>query len=299
MGKIGVLGDFMLDAWGQGVVTRLSPEASVPNVDNPAETYSIGGAGNVCAQITALGCQAYAYGVVGMDEDGDRLLSMMEGVSSGLCQVSDRCTTKKLRILDQHGRQLLRLNYESTQCIGKSVWECIYNALLSDVDKLDALIIEDYGKGVLCSDTIQSVISLCNSSNVLTFVDPKDNFWEYERTFLIKPNEKEYVSALKKKPSGILHLPAKYTLVTMGGKGMHLYGPGIMRYIPAYSVDVADYTGAGDTVIAALVVEYLQHGEIIKACEVANLAASIAVTKHGVVPVSIEELEEARNEMGV
>ena len=279
--SIGVIGDVMLDVWLSGIAARLSPEAPVPDISDIEDRMSLGGAGNVAANITALGASCTLYTAIGGAVNGYSVSDIMHlcnksRISLKHISTTDRCLTCKIRIM-ANGVQVCRLSRESSADIPQPIQE----QLQASIEAHDAIILESYDKGVLTSSVIRHILNM----GVPVMVDPKHKHWtEYQGATIFKPNEKEMRAA-----EGLLQPVTEHAVVTLGNRGMLVDGV----QIPAHKVDVADATGAGDTAIAMLTLEYLRTGEIMEAAKMANLACSIVVQKHGTAQVSIQELSDA------
>lgn len=305
--RIAIIGDVMLDAYMIGSVTRISPEAPVPIVGLSSKENRLGGAANVALNIVSLGAVAIICSVIGKDEDGDILIKLLkeEGINSfGLLQSEVRKTTVKTRIIGNN-QQLLRIDSEQTNQI-EAIDE---NNLLDKIDTLlqegiDAVIFEDYNKGVLTQKVINEVIHKCNALNIPTTVDPKkDNFFEYKNCTLFKPNLKELKEGLNVSFSiqdkvsfenAVLQLNEKlnntYTFITLSEHGVFIQSEDEKKYIPAHIRTIADVSGAGDTVISVATLCLSIGLHIEQVASFANLAGGLVCEKSGVVSVDREQL---------
>jgi D-glycero-beta-D-manno-heptose-7-phosphate kinase len=248
--KVAVIGDVMLDTYWWGHVERISPEAPVPVVAVDKKEYRIGGAGNVALNIAAMGAQAYALTVLGKDDDGDRLLGLLEQRhinSHYVVQTTDRVTTNKIRIMSRN-QQMMRLDEETTQDIGTELEDQLLYAFdqLVAAESPNVVILEDYNKGVLTPRVIQRVIAVCQEQGIITAVDPKrKNFFAYQGVDIFKPNLKEVKEALNIIVEGSLEallkdihlqltdkLRHRISFVTLSEKGVFYQSNGHAAIIP-------------------------------------------------------------------
>ncbi len=300
--KILVIGDIMLDEYLWGNVERISPEAPVPLVDIERESVSPGGAANVAANILSLGGDPILIGVVGNDIDGERLrevLSDMDIDDSGIFTISGRPTTRKTRVIaeDQH---LVRFDREERTDVGEETRREILSFMMERRKEFEAILIEDYDKGLLNKEIIGKIMS--DFGDLVITVDPKiENFFYYRNATLFKPNRKELEIAMGKKLlpeniGGIVrelkeNLGCKNLVVTLGEEGMFVVGEDGEWEIPHKAkVEVYDAAGAGDTVISALTLSVAAGASIYESALIASYAAGLEVGKVGVVPVKKEEL---------
>jgi D-beta-D-heptose 7-phosphate kinase/D-beta-D-heptose 1-phosphate adenosyltransferase len=308
---IGVLGDFMLDVLLRGEATRISPEAPVPVVlmnERTAAQGFPGGAGNVAANIAALGGKAVPFGVVGKDESGQRLCALLEGLrisTHTLVQEPRRVTPHKIRIA-AHQHQLLRLDFERPENISSRTANLLAHSVARWARRLDALIISDYRKGTVTPELCSQVKALARQRRLPLFVDPKPDAPEVCRhATAVAPNlhEAELMvgHSLRARPqleAGgrrlLAELDCSYLLITRGAQGMTLFeAGGAIHEISNVPRPVYDVTGAGDTVLAVLALAYASGMAMVDAAKLANLAAGCVVLKFGTAEVSPEELLEA------
>ncbi|MGH9470728.1 MAG: bifunctional heptose 7-phosphate kinase/heptose 1-phosphate adenyltransferase [Terriglobia bacterium] len=308
---VGVLGDYMLDEFLRGEATRISPEAPVPvvRVDNQdaAEAYP-GGAGNVAANIAALGGTAIPWGAVGDDESGRRLVDLMEQRSircETLIREAGRSTPRKIRIV-AHQHQLLRLDFEAPRPISPGASARLVRSFTRRVSRLDALIVSDYQKGSVTPELCERLLPVARSRRVPVFVDPKPANAEAGRlATVVTPNlrEAEQMGGIPMRTPQQLEsggeslrekLACEYLLITRSGQGMTLFGPGgLVKEIPSVPSPVYDVTGAGDTVIAVLALACCSGAAMEEAAEIANFAAGRVVLKFGTCQITGAELLEA------
>lgn len=310
--KILVIGDLMLDRYFFGKVNRISPEAPVPIVDINREESRPGGAANVALNIIAMGGDAAICGVVGTDKDGEKLGELLEAAninSEFIFADHTRRTSSKIRIIgnDQH---TLRVDREDRHLLGQEITERILEALENSVGNFDAIVFEEYDKGMLRPDLISRITGFAEAAGIPVAVDPKyDHFWAFTGVTLFKPNLKELNDAMQSACSGSDmkcltdaisslrdKMPHQMTLVTTGADGMvGMDKDGEAFHIPAKLRKVRDVSGAGDTVIAALALGLAAGVDLKSTAFVANIAGGLVCEEVGVVPVSPERLQEEIN----
>jgi D-beta-D-heptose 7-phosphate kinase / D-beta-D-heptose 1-phosphate adenosyltransferase len=305
--RILVVGDLMLDRYLWGAVERISPEAPVPVVHIDHATDSAGGAANVAMNLSALGCTVSAAGVVGSDESARQLLAMLRnsGVeTSSVVSLPDRPTTLKTRILAGQ-QQMLRLDLEKARELSDETRLLLLSRIEEQMIGLSAIILSDYGKGVLDDNICQTIILKARQLSIPTFVDPKGIHYEkYAGCNAISPNRMELAAAAAtdgrnldalleagkqlRSRLGIGHL-----FVTLGELGIALIDSrGIYRF-PAQAREVFDVSGAGDTVIATLAASWVSDLALDDAVQLANLAAGIVISRLGTAPIVKHELKAA------
>jgi len=302
-----VVGDVMLDRYWHGPADRVSPEAPVPVINVQHTEHRPGGAANVALNLVSLGAQCTLVGLVGSDEAGTELEQTLSaaGVRCDFVRVPEWPTIVKLRLLAQK-QQLIRADFEApapdygaSERIGT-----LQNRVERHLREADLLILEDYDKGTL--EDPQALIHAAIGYAVPVLVDPKMKpLGVYARSTVIKPNEKEFAFAVTgdahrmpdKMGESALDLCESLQLeglvVTRGGEGMEVCGGGEVRHLPARPVEVYDVTGAGDTTAAALALCMALGWPLIDCARVANVAASIVVSKSGTAPVTGPELRTA------
>ncbi|TXI83656.1 MAG: D-glycero-beta-D-manno-heptose-7-phosphate kinase [Crocinitomicaceae bacterium] len=306
--KIAVVGDVMLDAYLRGGVHRVSPEAPVPIVSLEKQEERLGGAANVALNLVALGAEAIICSVIGNDRDGNRLIEILEeqGISAkGIVQSADRKTTVKTRVIGNN-QQLLRIDSEQTDDINAFEQQTIVERIALLLESgIDALIFEDYNKGVLTASVIQQLITICQKNGILTTVDPKKkNFLAYQGVTLFKPNLKELKEGLDIQFSmdgrtdfefAVNQLEAKLqneiTFITLSELGVFIKKADDQKYVPAHVRNIADVSGAGDTVISVATLCLTIGLPIQEIAEIANLAGGLVCEKSGVVSIEREQLK--------
>jgi len=304
--KIAVIGDMMLDCYFWGDVKRISPEAPVPVVEIDDEFFRFGGAANVALNIHSLGGVPFPLGIIGNDNDG-RVFSELinqNGIDfTGLIVDESRPTTTKSRVIagNQH---IVRIDKESKQYISKKIENELLNKLEDEINSLDAIILQDYNKGVLTPSLIETIIRLGKKKDVIITVDPKfNNFFKYENVTVFKPNRKETEDVfgikmvdnedISKAGFKLLDkLKADYVLLTLGEKGIALFekGKNGEKRIPTKARKVADVSGAGDTVISTLTIALSSGAEIEEAAYLANYAGGLVCEEVGIVPITKSKL---------
>ena len=310
-----VIGDLMLDKYIYGQVERISPEAPVPILNVLREENRAGGAANVAMNLLALGIKTTICGVIGKDFQGLGLIELLikQGFNTEtILPITNRITTTKTRIIAQH-QQMLRIDNETTTPLQptESI-EFAKKIIMALETKPDAIILEDYDKGLLNKELIQTLVKEANRLNIPAFVDPKfKHFFDYEDVTVFKPNLKELKQALNLSFSNTdmlaiqdaieqlrKKMPHKITLVTMNQNGVLVCAENEeFTHIPAHIRKIVDVSGAGDTVIAVMAAGLVSKLTVVQATALANLAGGLVCEKVGVVPIDKAELMiEAKNE---
>jgi D-beta-D-heptose 7-phosphate kinase/D-beta-D-heptose 1-phosphate adenosyltransferase len=300
-----VIGDVMLDHFVIGRVDRISPEAPVPVVAFDHEEYRLGGAANVAHNIVALGGTALVVGVVGADADAARLASDFDALGigvKGLVTDPDRCTTRKLRVVTTRNQQVARIDYERDGEVSGPVEQTIIAKVQELSATADAILISDYLKGAISAAVAQAAAAAARARGIPLLVDPKVPHVEYySGATLITPNhhEAEAITHMRIRTAEDASAAAKRirervacecVLITRGEHGMWLLDRDVEAELPAEAREVADVTGAGDTVISALALGLASGATLTDAARVANRAAGIVVGKFGPATVSLDEL---------
>ena len=303
-----VIGDVMIDAYLWGNVQRISPEAPVPIVSVDKKEQRMGGAANVALNLKYLGANPIIASVVGTDEIGDVFISLMEKRNlsvKGVLRTEERKTTQKTRVISD-GQQLLRIDDEISNTLSENLIEKFLQRIerLISEENIDIIIFEDYDKGVISKDLISAVVEMATKASVLTCVDPKkENYNFYTGVNLFKPNFKEFTEGIKKEIAkndiDTIFLEAKkiikekkyqYLMVTLSEHGVFISDGESYHIVPAELRQIADVSGAGDTVIsvaALLLASSLNMQEIAK---YSNIAGGLVCEKVGVVPIKKQEL---------
>lgn len=302
--EVAVVGDIMLDRYFWGAVHRVSPEAPVPVVDIDDESFHLGGAANVATNLAGLGIRPLLCGVVGNDASGKVLTQLVEqgGLDTdGIVVDNGRPTTVKTRVIGNN-QQIVRLDRETREHVSEDVVEKVV-ALLASRPMLRAIVMEDYDKGLLSPQLITRVMSIAKSLGIPVFVDPKRrHFFDFTECFLFKPNRSEVSDALgvtlktqtdlEKAGARLLqNLRCENVLVTLGSEGMMLFERnGSVNSVPTRANNVADVSGAGDTVIATIAGMVTAGASVREAAALANVAAGIVVGEPGIVAVTAQRL---------
>jgi D-beta-D-heptose 7-phosphate kinase/D-beta-D-heptose 1-phosphate adenosyltransferase len=304
--RILIIGDIMLDHYIYGNCNRISPEAPVPVVEITRESYTLGGAGNVLENLNALDCHAGIIAVVGHDDHAaiiaDKLIECGSN-SDGLIKDSLRCTTVKTRVLSSN-HQMIRLDREVTEPVSREVINECSKLINQHIENCNVVLLSDYNKGLLTIDLIGEVVALCNSVGIKTIVDPKGlDFSKYQGVSIIKPNKKEasLATGIVIKDNDSLEracIKIKETtgceavVVTMSEDGIAIYENNELSIIPTKAMGVVDVTGAGDTVIASIAIALASGYSLKEACDFANHAAAIVVSKVGSATATLQEINE-------
>jgi D-beta-D-heptose 7-phosphate kinase/D-beta-D-heptose 1-phosphate adenosyltransferase len=303
--RVAVLGDLMLDRYLWGRVDRISPEAPVPVVEIERETLSLGGAGNVASNLSRLGARPTLLGVLGADRDGDQLIEELSrrGVGSDdLVRERERPTTVKTRII-AHSQQVVRADRESREEIAGAALERLVSAIDREIPACQALVVSDYGKGVVHPRTLEAAIAAARRAGVPVCVDPKESHIDsYRGVSILTPNQHEagYVQGRRVVDEASLlevgwglqrRLDAAAVLVTRGAQGMSLFERGgRLTHIPTAAREVYDVTGAGDTVVSVVALALAAGADFRSACHLSNHAAGIVVGEIGTATCDRDQL---------
>lgn len=301
--RILVVGDIILDRFITGDVSRISPEAPVPILKTSKDSFKAGGAANVAVNLAGLGVKTFICGAVGKDHYGRFSLRHLSdyGIStSAVTSVTKYHTTLKTRIIAQK-QQMIRVDREEPL---KDQSADIIKSIKKLLDKVDAVIIADYGKGLITKELLEYLIPAANKLGKIITVDPQtEHFMSYKKVTCLTPNHNEAAAAsglktetdaeVQKTGSYILEkLGAKSLIITRGEKGMAVFEKGKCTLIQTQAREVFDVTGAGDTVIAVLTAALCSGMTLLESAKLANKAAAIVVGKSGTASVSQEELEK-------
>ncbi|MBI3910432.1 MAG: hypothetical protein HY320_05795 [Armatimonadetes bacterium] len=301
-----VVGDLILDQYIWGVAERISPEAPVMVVEQQRTTYAAGGAANVAANVVAMGGQASLIGVVGKDAMADRLETVLTGAGVAdivLLSAAERPTTVKTRIL-AGDRQVLRVDREERQPIDPTAAA----RLLAEVDArladTDVLLLSDYSKGVLTANLIERLVEQARARGKPVVANPKPaNLPYYSGLDLVSLNQSEAETSTGIRIQGeddlyrtglelLRRTEGEAVLVTLGGRGLAVFlRAGTAHHVAAFTQEVFDVCGAGDSVIAAAALARASGGDWVEVATVANLAGNAKVRKRLVVPVTRRDLE--------
>lgn len=303
--KILILGDLMVDRYFWGRVTRISPEAPVPVVEVERESTRLGGAANVGSNVLSLGAIPIIVGVVGDDSTGRQLLQMVEEMdcpTDGIVIDPSRPTTVKTRVI-AHSQHVVRVDQESKADIAPQIRVRLLEVIRSYIDEIEAIIIEDYNKGVVIPPLIREVTQLAKSEDKIICVDPKfNNFFEFKGVTAFKPNRRETEEAMgirlrdeiSIRNAGLRllrRLDCQCVLITLGEDGMALFEKdGQITEVPTKAQKVHDVSGAGDTVISTFTVALAAGANFKEAATLANYAAGVVCGEVGIVPIAREKL---------
>ncbi len=323
--RIGVVGDVMLDRYLWGTAARLSPEAAVPVVDFAEQSECLGGAGNVAANLVALGARVALYGVTGEDEAATavrRCLGALGVPGNGVIPDRKRVTTVKTRIIARH-QQVVRVDREKRAPLDSETQERLIRRIVAGLRRLDALVVSDYDKGVVTEALAERILSACHRLGIPAFVKPKSSrLFSYRGATAIVCNAKEASFFVARALTGnesveqtgralLAHFGCSAVVITLGEKGMSVMEDGAPGrfHLPATSFEVTyarvglpglergatgrqvfDVTGAGDTVLATLALGVAAGASVRDAAVLANAAAGIVVGKLGTATLSSREL---------
>jgi len=307
--KIGVVGDIMLDTYWWGSVDRISPEAPVPIVSLQRKETRVGGAANVALNLRSLGAPTTLFAVIGKDAEGQELYKLLneEGINTNYIHESaTRVTTNKVRVMGRN-QQMMRLDHEHTNDITDIESEQLLANFYAyvEAEKPSLIILEDYNKGVLTPKVIAAVIAHCNEKGIPTAVDPKQkNFLAYQGCTIFKPNLKEVKEGLKIEIPSIntanltsVHEALKANLqhaisfITLSEHGVYFGNEATHKLIPTHIRNIADVSGAGDTVIAVASLTYASTKNMELAAELANIAGGLVCELVGTAPIDKKTLE--------
>jgi len=308
-----IVGDVMVDEYYIGNVDRISPEAPVPVVNVTKRDRRPGGAANVALNVMSLGGRASICSVRGNDSNGEWLDNHLKSIgvdTSGMVVDVNRPTTIKTRIIGNN-HQMLRVDQEDCSYVADEVEAKIKKQLDQNIQQVDAVILQDYNKGLLSKSVIKYAIKTARKHDIPTLVDPKrEHFLDYKDVTWFKPNRKEIIEGLKLDTSLSTQetiesalsslrdkLNAKYTLLTLSEQGVALNDREGTHYIPAHPRRIADVSGAGDSVISVAALCVASDFEPKEVAAISNLAGGLVCEKVGVVAIELEQLEEATKEL--
>lgn len=302
-----VVGDAMLDRFIVGRVTRISPEAPVPVVTFDHEMQRIGGAANVAHNVTELGGHATLVAITGQDDRAAALAQACReaGIAPSFVGDPARTTTTKVRIVTERNHQVARIDYESDGEIGGELEQSVIAAVRQHASGAHAIVVSDYLKGCITRSVMAAVLTEADARDIPVLVDPKIPHLEYYAgASLVTPNHHEAESAtrLRVRTEDDARGAARAfktmagcgaVLMTRGDQGMWLLGDRIEGHLPAAAREVADVTGAGDTVIATMALSLAAGATLAEAARLANEAAGIVVAKFGPAVLTPAELSKA------
>lgn len=306
--KVLIIGDLMIDSYTWGRVSRISPEAPVPVVNVIRRESRLGGAGNVVLNIASLGATAMICSVIGDDAPGRELQKIILDANlstDGLIVEPSRMTTVKERII-AGSQQVVRVDSETENSISLSSQQALLAHIKDSMSDVDVIIFEDYDKGVLSAELIQSVISMAKENNIPTVVDPKrKNFFAYQGATLFKPNLHELRDGLGLMPTDfdadhLAETVRKFKVsqefsgvfVTLSERGVYIDFENDQHLIPAHIRQISDVSGAGDTVISIAACVLALGGSTEQIASLANLGGGLVCESLGVVPINLALLRK-------
>lgn len=308
--KVLVIGDLMIDHYLYGNCNRISPEAPVPVVEVKSESYMLGGAANVIKNLCALGSKPGVISVAGKDDNAPVLLNLLSELdidTAGIIQDPQRQTTVKTRVLAVN-HQLIRLDRETRHPLDGATETELLALVETQIADNDLVLLSDYDKGLLTPSFLKGIFEICRRHKVKSIVDPKGlDFSKYLGVNIIKPNKKEASLAtgiaitdresLQNACKKIKDITGcDDVIITMSEEGMAYYTDEKLAVIPTKALDVVDITGAGDTVLASLGMAIASGRSLDDACDFANHAAAVVVSKVGTATATIDEIYKKMQE---
>ncbi len=307
--NIAVIGDVMIDSYVWGKVNRVSPEAPVPIVTGLKREMRLGGAANVALNIKALGANPFLCGIIGCDAQGSHFKQLMKEqklVLAGIISSEDRPTTTKTRIISDH-HHLLRVDEEATKPVADDKEKEFAHRIkiILETEDIDAVIFEDYDKGAITPFVIESVVSYARNKGLPTLVDPKKrNYDQYKGVTLFKPNFKEFkegclididkedIAAISRNALEFIEAHQIGNMfITLAEKGIFVCNNEESHHVSSsVELDVADVSGAGDTVISIATLCLVVGVNLEDTAAIANLAGGLVCEKAGVVPITPKQL---------
>lgn len=303
-----IIGDVMIDSYVWGKIERVSPEAPVPVVQVTKKENRLGGAANVALNVQSLGANPIICAITGDDAEGRDLRALLEGShlsDEGILTIKGRQTTVKTRIIAQN-QHIVRVDAETDSNIPEESSRLVQSRIAEIIaeKKIDAIVFEDYDKGLISEELITFTVNMANQRGIITAVDPKKrNFHFYKDVSLFKPNLKELREGLKTKidPVSISHieaavdqikakLHAKSVMLTLSEHGVFISTAKDHKLIPAHIRTIADVSGAGDTVIATAALCLAAGLDEYQTAAIANLAGGLVCEHVGVVPIDKAQL---------
>ena len=306
--KVAIIGDVMLDAYIEGAVSRISPEAPVPVVHLRDERHVPGGAANVAANVAALGGTARLVAVTGLDRDAELLKSLLTSIGrveiGSVISAPDRPTIVKTRIIGER-QQIVRIDREGKEPFREPTLRVLIGHGLEAIDWADVVVFSDYRKGVLSAEVLRTLLDAARNAGKPTILDPKrEDISTYAGADFITPNRAELTAATglpcetddeaERAATTMIERTGSAVILTRSAQGMSYFAAGQPPlHLPTYARAVFDVSGAGDTVVASLALAVAAGLPVIEAMRVANHAAGIVVSKLGTAVVTIEELRAA------
>lgn len=314
--KIMVIGDMVADVYLEGKISRISREAPVLILEHASENVAPGGAANAVYNAATLGGQVYAVGIIGIDKAGQELTQILTNKkvnTAGLIADPTRSTITKTRIMAGGQatvrQQVVRIDRESKEALSCEIEQRLLDYIEKNIPAMDAVVISDYGSMTISPAVRKQIIKACNQAGIVSMVDSRYNIMAYKGIKLVKQNESEAAAAigLKTLTDGQLQqaaetmltrLQADGILITQGAEGMTIFARnGSSTHIPVTNIsEVYDVTGAGDTVVATMMLALAAGTDYVSAARLANFAAGVVVRKPGTATTSPEELKAAIGE---
>ncbi len=301
-GAVLVIGDVMLDKYIEGDITRISPEAPIPILDKQNERYTLGGAGNVAANLRSFNVTVGLIGIVGDDDSSIKITTLLEkiDVNSNLVSVRNSHSTTKIRFTNKQ-HQVFRFDIDLKLSKDKEIIDYVK----ANIDGYNVILLSDYGKGVISDITAREIIRLANKKGKKVFVDPKGrDYKKYNGAYLITPNRTELCEAVGFDVRGnenqyaqklLDDIEIDNMLVTLGQDGMIIVGKELSKHYTSQAVEVFDVSGAGDTVISSIAAGISAGLSLDKSIEIANIAAGCVVGKFGTATITVDELIHRSN----
>ena len=309
--KILVVGDIMLDTYMYGDVSRISPEAPVPVLSVTHETKMLGGCGNVLSNLAGLGVKTFVASAIGSDAAGEEienLCARLEGCSSGFVVTQERPTIQKTRLVGNN-QQMLRTDREEITSLSAVQEQSLLASIEAEIKQADAVILSDYGKGVLTPAVLKQVIAQANVLKIPVLIDPKGHdYSRYAGADVVTPNRKELAEAcgnaftktdaeIEKVATGLIaQSGVKAVIATRSADGMSVIQKTGATHLKTIAREVYDVSGAGDTVIAVLATALACKLSLIEAASLANKAAGIVVGRAGTSSITIDDMFEAETD---
>ena len=302
--KVLVIGDLMIDSYLMGSCDRIATDAPIPVVDVTKEESVLGGAGNVIRNLASLGAKVSVMSVVGDDDNAKLLKHLLDEIQtkSFLIEQKGRKTSKKTRIVAGNS-QVFRFDHESKNNISFDNVKSLYSKLVEKIKAYDAILLADYGKGVLTKDFTQKIIAYANKNNVKTIVDPYgSDYTKYKGATLIIPNKEEAQAVTNIEISNDDKLldtlkaiqkefDTEHAIITLAEEGIAVLRENKLSVMPTVPLEVFDVTGSGDTVLASIGFSLGLNNSIYDSVEFANLATGVVLRKTGTATVSIDEIQ--------
>jgi rfaE bifunctional protein kinase chain/domain len=303
--RVLVVGDVMLDQFTIGRVSRISPEAPVPVVAYERDEYRVGGAANVAWNARVLGANVDLVGLVGNDDAAGRLRELLQAANvaiTGLITDESRRTTTKVRVVTTRNQQVARVDYESEDAPSSTIEDALADQLSDRIRGAGVVIVSDYLKGLVTRRVMAALVAVAQEASIPVLVDPKIPHLDfYAGAMLVTPNhhEAEVATHMRIRTDDDAERAAVMfrerarcdgVLITRGEHGMWLSGDGVQGHLPATARQVADVTGAGDTVVATLALAIAAGATAAEAAHLANHAAGVVVAKFGPAAVTPTEL---------